>query len=125
MVGRSWRIATVLVLVLAGLIGLSQTAFAQTASPTATPSPTQTATSTATPRPTPTQSPTATATPSAGLTLNPQQGPAGTSVQGTGSNFAPGDPVQLLFNGALVDTETANTSGTVTFQFEVPNLAQN
>jgi hypothetical protein len=112
-------------LVLAGLIGLSQTAFAQTASPSATPSPTQTATSTATPRPTSTQSPTATATPSASLTLNPQQGPAGTSVEGSGSNFVPGDPVQLLFNGALVDTETANPSGMVTFQFDVPNLAQN
>ncbi len=124
--GPSRRIGVILVLTVATLSVLGQTALAQTASPTVTPAPTRASTSTPTPTPSPTstQSPTATATPGAALTLNPQQGPPGTSVQGNGSNFAPGDTVQLLFNGIQVDAETANTSGTVTFQFEVPNLAQ-
>jgi hypothetical protein len=45
-------------------------------------------------------------------------------VAGVGAFFVPGDTVNLLFNGSQVDSETANTSGTVSFQFNVPSLGQ-
>jgi hypothetical protein len=128
------------VLLLVGLVGLSSTAFAQaaTATPTATAMATATPTvaatasptstpvpaATATPTPTVAQAATPTGTPVPSLSLNPQQGPAGTAVQATGSNFLPGDVVQLLFNGVQVDSENANTTGTVNFNFTVPSLAQ-
>jgi hypothetical protein len=57
------------------------------------------------------------------LTLSTQQGPPGTSVGATGTNFAPGDTVQLLFNGSQVDSQQADTTGLVTFEFSVPQLA--
>jgi hypothetical protein len=78
------------------------------------PRPTQTATVTASP----------TSPPQPTLTLNPQQAPPGTSVAGIGAFFVPGDTVNLLFNGSQVDSQTANTSGTVSFSFNVPSLAQ-
>jgi hypothetical protein len=133
-----------LALALIALAALSGTAAAQatsTATTTATPSP-QAATPTSTPSPTPpattatatptvatatsTASPTAvgpTPTPVPGLTLSPQQGPPNTSVGATGTNFAPGDSVQLLFNGVQVDAQQADTTGLVNFEFSVPTLA--
>ena len=132
------------ILALIGLAALTGTAAAQATS-TATPAATATIAATATPTtaaatatpapatatPTPlvvTATPTSTsvgptATPVPGLTLSPQQGPPNTSVGGTGTNFAPGDTVQLLFNGAQVDSKQADTTGLVNFQFSVPTLA--
>jgi hypothetical protein len=57
------------------------------------------------------------------LTLSTQQAPAGTSVGATGINFAAGDTVQLQFNGAQVDSQQTDTTGTVNFEFSVPQLA--
>jgi hypothetical protein len=57
------------------------------------------------------------------LMLSPQQGPAGTSVSGTCTNSAAGDTAQLLFNGAQVDSQQADTTGLVNFQFNVPTIA--
>jgi hypothetical protein len=57
------------------------------------------------------------------LTLSTQQGPPGTSVGATGTNFAPGDTVRLLFNNSQVDSQQADTTGLVDFQFSVPQLA--
>ena len=122
--GPSRRIGVILVLTVATLSVLGQTALAQTASPTVTPAPTRASTSTPTPTPSPTstQSPTATATPGAALTLSPQQGPPDTSVRRQGTNFAPGDTVQLLFNGPRW-TPSGQHKWPVNFQFSVPNLA--
>jgi cell wall-associated NlpC family hydrolase len=124
------RVAIPLALALIGLVALSGTAAAQTVTvtPSATATPT-TAAATASPTATteaatPTATvPGPTATPVPGLTLSPQQGPPNTSVGGTGTNFAPGDSVQLLFNGTQVDSKQADTTGLVNFQFNVPTLA--
>ena len=131
------RVILPLALAAIGLAALSGTALAQaTSTPTppaatATPPPTSTAvvvtaTPTATPAvvtATPTSTPSGpTPTPVPGLTLSTQQGPAGTSVGATGTNFAPNDTVQLLFNGTQVDSQQSDSSGLVNFQFSVPNL---
>jgi hypothetical protein len=128
------RVLIPLALAAIGLLALGGTAFAQatntptpTATATATPqAATATATVTATPQATATStsSPTGpTATPVPGLTLTTQQGPPGTSVGASGTNFAPGDTVQLLFNGAQVDSQQSDTTGLVNFEFSVPQLA--
>ncbi|MBO0882881.1 MAG: hypothetical protein J2P17_21605 [Mycobacterium sp.] len=104
------HVAIPLALALIGLVALSATAAAQEATSTPTP--------TATPTP---GGPTPTPVP--GLTLSPQQGPPNTSVAATGTNFAAGDSVQLLFNGVQVDSKQADTTGLVNFQFNVPTLA--
>jgi hypothetical protein len=135
------RVAIPLALAIIGLAALSGTAAAQAtstptatstpspaaATPTATPTVAQSATPTSTPQvvtATPTNTATGpTATPVPGLTLSPQQGPPNTSVGGTGTNFAPGDSVQLLFNGVQVDSKQADTTGLVNFEFTVPTLA--
>ena len=125
------RLAIAISLTVVGVFCLGGTALAApadqttvTATPTSTSTPT--ATATFTPRPTRTATITVTATtpPQPTLTLNPQQAPPGTSVAGIGAFFVPGDTVNLLFNGSQVDSETANTSGTVSFQFNVPSLGQ-
>jgi hypothetical protein len=129
------RLAIAIALTVVGILSLAGTALAApadqttmtaTPSPTATTASTSTPTATLTPRPTRTATVTATPTtpPPATLTLNPQQAPPGTSVAGIGAFFVAGDTVNLLFNGSQVDSETANTSGTVSFQFNVPSLAQ-
>jgi hypothetical protein len=126
------RTILALALAIVGLLALGGTASAQTATntPVATATPvvvTATPTSTtavvvvtATPTSTSTGP---TATPAPALTLSTQQGPPGTSVAATGTNFAPGDTVQLQFNGAQVDSRQADTTGAVNFQFSVPQLA--
>jgi hypothetical protein len=123
-------------LAIVGLLALGGTASAQTA--TSTPMPTSMPTSTpvvVTATPTSTQAvvvvtatPTSTSTgptasPAPALTLSTQQGPPGTSVAATGTNFAAGDTVQLQFNGTQVDSRQADTTGLVNFQFSVPQLA--
>ena len=140
MTGRLlWRVATSLVLAVVGLLALGATALAQTVTTSSTSTPlVVTATSTPTPlvvtataTPTPlvvtatsTSTPTGpTATPAPGLTLSPQQGPTGTSVGAIGTNFAAGDTVQLLFNGSQVDSQQADTTGLVSFEFNVPSIA--
>src|SRR5215831_1248050 len=126
-----WLLRGILPLSLAllGFVALSGTALAQatsTSTPTSTPV-VVTATSTPTPvvvTATPTSTSTGpTATPVPGLTLTTQQGPPGTSVGATGTNFAAGDTVKLLFNGAQVDSQQADTTGLVNFEFSVPQLA--
>jgi hypothetical protein len=133
------RLAIAISLAVVGVFCLGATALAApadqtTVTATATPTPSSTSTptvtattaATATSVPSPTQTATvaatATGTPQPTLTLNPQQAPPGTSVAGLGAFFLPGDTVNLLFNGNQVDSETANTSGTVSFQFSVPSL---
>jgi hypothetical protein len=129
------RLAIAISLTVVGVFCLGATALAApadqttvTATPTTTPTVTSTPTTTPTftPRPTleRTATPTSTAPPQPTLTLNPQQAPPGTSVAGIGAFFVPGDTVNLLFNGSQVDSQTANTQGTVSFQFSVPSLAQ-
>ena len=130
-----WLLRGILPLALSivGLLALSGTALAQpTSTPTSTPAATSTpivVTATSTPTAvvvtaTPTSTSTGpTATPVPGLTLSTQQGPPGTSVGATGTNFAAGDTVQLLFNGAQVDSQQADTTGLVNFEFSVPQLA--
>jgi hypothetical protein len=130
---------TPLALAIMALLALGGTALAQTVTTTPTPTPLAvTVTSTPTPvvvtatsTPTPivvtatsTVTPTGpTATPIPALTLSSQQGPPGTSVGATGTNFAAGDTVQLLFNGVQVDSQQADTTGLVNFEFSVPQLA--
>ena len=105
-----WRLPVAAVLLLAGLMCMTGTALAQ-------------ATPTVTPTPSPTTTPTPTGTPGPGLTLTAQQGPPGTVVGATGSAFVAGDTVDLTFNNVQIDSQRANTSGTVSFQFTVPILA--
>src|SRR5690348_17350574 len=59
----------------------------------------------------------------ASLTYDPAQAAPGTSVTATGTGFQPGETVQLSFNGPVVGTGTADTSGNVTIAFTMPNLA--
>ena len=54
------------------------------------------------------------------LTFNPAQAAPGASVTVTGVGFEPGEAVQLSFNGPVVATEQADTTGQVTFEFTVP-----
>jgi hypothetical protein len=103
------RVAAALLLLLIGLTSMGGTAFAQT---TSTPTPGTSTTSTPTPTP----------TPSAGLSLNPGQGPVGTSVIATASRFAPGDSIQLMFNGSQLNSGTADSNGSASLSFTVPNL---
>ena len=122
-------------LTIVGLLAVTGTASAQaTDTPTATAPPTTTPiVVTATPTPTPvvvvvtataSQTPTGpTPTPVPALTLSSQQGPVGTSVGAAGTNFAPGDTVQLQFNGTQVDSQQSDTNGVVEFEFSVPQLA--
>jgi len=39
-----------------------------------------------------------------------------------GSGFPPGDSVRLVFGGALIDMQTADTNGNVTFNFAIPRV---
>jgi hypothetical protein len=131
--GRSlWRVVAPLALAIMGLLALGGTALAQTATTTPTPPATVTpvvVTATSTPTPlvvTATSTPTSTgptATPVPALRLSTQQGPPGTSVGATGSNFAAGDTVQLQFGGVQVDSQQADTTGLVSFEFSVPQQA--
>ena len=50
------------------------------------------------------------------------QSAVGASLTVTGSGFVAGDAVQLLFNGALIDTSTADTNGGVMFTLVVPRV---
>jgi hypothetical protein len=57
------------------------------------------------------------------LSYDPAQAPPGTSVTATGTGFQPGETVQLSFNGPVVGTATADTSGNVSIAFKMPDLA--
>jgi hypothetical protein len=56
------------------------------------------------------------------VTLSTQSGLPGASVTANGSGFVPGDSVQIIVNGLLIDTQTADTNGNVTFTFTVPQV---
>ncbi len=133
------RVAIGLVLAMIGLLSLGGTVLAQATSTTtptstppaatSTPSPQATSSPQPTSTPTPQQATTTstptgpTTTPVPALTLSTQQGPSGTEVGATGTNFAPGDTVQLLFNGTQLDSQQSDTTGLVNFEFTVPPLA--
>jgi len=56
----------------------------------------------------------------ASLAFNPAQAAPGTALTVTGEGFQPGEMAQLSFNGPVVATETADTTGMVTWTFTVP-----
>jgi hypothetical protein len=56
------------------------------------------------------------------VSLSPVSGAVGASVNANGTGFTPGDSVQLIFNGGLVDSEQADTNGNVTFTFTIPRV---
>lgn len=61
------------------------------------------------------------------ITLTPNSGPAGTTVQVAGIAFTPGAPVTLRFDGTTLATSpatvTTNAAGAFTASFNVPALA--
>jgi hypothetical protein len=110
-VSRHERIATgsvvlILVLVLAALTMAPATALGQATGPATT-------------------TPTATlaTTPQAGLALqlSPTSGAPGSNVTANGSGFAPGETVDVSFNGQAVGTPSVNNGGTFSLAFTVPN----
>jgi len=115
------RLVLAMTLMIVGLMWMSGTASAQTATPSVTPTPSPNATATTVP--TVASSPTITSTPTPSLTLTTQQAPSGTTVGATASAFQANDTVDLLFDGTQLDSQRANSSGTVQFQFTVPVLA--
>src|SRR5919202_3119096 len=111
---RHERIATgsvvlILVLVLAALVMAPATALGQATG--------------ATPTPTVPANTTPTATPQAGpaLSLSPTSGLPGSNVTANGSGFAPGETVDVSFNGQAVGTPAVNNGGTFSLAFTVPN----
>jgi hypothetical protein len=108
---RHERIATgsvvlILVLVLAALVMAPATALGQ-------------ATGTTTPTPILATTPQA----GAALSLSPTSGVAGSNVTANGSGFAPGETVDVSFNGQAVGTPSVNNGGTFSLAFTVPNTA--
>jgi hypothetical protein len=110
-VSRHERIATgsvvlILVLVLAALTMAPATAIGQATGPATT-------------------TPTAVlaTTPQAGLALqlSPTSGAPGSNVTANGSGFAPGETVDVSFNGQAVGTPSVNNGGTFSLAFTVPN----
>jgi hypothetical protein len=59
----------------------------------------------------------------AAITLSVPQGEPSTNISITATGFTPGETVQMLFNGASIGTPTADTNGTVTVPFTIPNLS--
>jgi hypothetical protein len=57
------------------------------------------------------------------LAFNPPQAAPGASLTVNATGFRPGETVQVSFNGPMVATGTADTSGNVTFTFTLPNLS--
>jgi len=57
------------------------------------------------------------------LTFSVAQAAAGASLTVTSSGFQPGETVVLSFNSAEVSSETADTTGAVSWTFMVPSLA--
>src|SRR5215813_5070778 len=62
--------------------------------------------------------------PMCAVSLNPAQGPVGTSVVATASGFAPGDTLSLYFDPIITPqtTATADANGGARIPFNVPNL---
>ncbi|HEY1296681.1 MAG TPA: hypothetical protein VGJ60_26690, partial [Chloroflexota bacterium] len=58
----------------------------------------------------------------ANVALSTDSGAVGASVTATGTGFAPGDSVRLVFAGSLVSTQNADTTGSVTFNFTIPRV---
>jgi hypothetical protein len=58
----------------------------------------------------------------AGVSLSADSGTVGTSLTAKSTGFAPGASVRLLFAGTLIDTQTADTNGNVTFTIAVPRV---
>ena len=58
----------------------------------------------------------------ASVSLSTYSGPVGTNLTATGSGFPSGDTVRVVFAGSLFDTQTANTSGSVTSTFAIPRV---
>jgi hypothetical protein len=58
----------------------------------------------------------------AALTFSVPQAAPGTSLTVTGTSFQPGEMVQLLFNGPLVGSATADTTGAWAVTFTVPTV---
>ena len=111
-------VVVVLVLVLAALVMAPATALGQ-ATGAATSTPTVSANTTAT---VPANT-TPMATPQAGpaLQLSSSSGLPGSTVTANGSGFTPGETVDVTFNGQSVGSPTANTGGTFSLAFTVPN----
>ena len=114
-VSRHERIAAgsvvlVLVLVLAALVMAPATALGQ-------------ATGAGTPTATVPANTTPSATPQAGpaLQLSSSSGLPGSTVTANGSGFAPGETVDVTFNGQSVGSPTVNNGGTFSLAFTVPN----
>jgi hypothetical protein len=61
------------------------------------------------------------------VTISPAQGPAGTSVTGTGTGWTAGDQIQAIWNGPtgtdVGSPVTVNSSGDFTLPFTVPSSA--
>lgn len=59
------------------------------------------------------------------ITIDPIQGPPGTPVNATGSNWTPGDHMQVTWeNGAILVPDTPiDTNGNFVVSFSVPNTA--
>jgi hypothetical protein len=56
------------------------------------------------------------------LAFDPAQAAPGTQLTVKVTGMRPGETVQLMFNGPVVATGTADTNGDVTFTFNVPSL---
>jgi len=89
--------------------------------PTATP-PTSTPPQTPTPIP-PTATPPPTPTPIPTGLIAPFGGPPGTSINAVGSNFAPGEWIEIKWAGQTIATVTARPDGRINAIFDAPNQA--
>ncbi|MBV9172170.1 MAG: hypothetical protein JOZ81_19025, partial [Chloroflexi bacterium] len=59
----------------------------------------------------------------AAITLSVPQAEPGTNISISATGFTPGEVVQMLFNGAQIGTPTADTQGSVTTPFTIPQLS--
>jgi hypothetical protein len=59
------------------------------------------------------------------VSINPTQGPAGTRVTGTGSNWPPGDQMEVSWadTGAVLADTTVNSAGGFSVPFSIPSNA--
>jgi hypothetical protein len=68
----------------------------------------------ATPTPSPTAAPS--------VTLSSNEGAAGSNVTVNGAGFQAGETVRVTFNGQNIGSPTANTGGTWSLAFAIPNV---